>query len=87
MAQQPDHRLDLRGATCPMNWVKLKLELEGMEAGQVVEVLLDDGDAIINVPRSAKAEGHKVLSVEPTQVGFRLLVERGDAETPSGATR
>jgi len=72
-------RLDLRGTACPMNWVKLKLELEEMAPGQVIEVWLDDGDAIRNVPRSAMAEGNAILEVTPIEGGFRLLIERAEA--------
>ena len=75
----PDRRLDLRGTACPMNWVKLKLELEEMAPGQVAEVWLDDGDAIRNVPRSAMAEGNAILEVTPIEGGFRLLIERAEA--------
>ena len=69
--------LDLRGTPCPLNWVKTKLRLEAMTPGQVLEVLLDDGEAIRNVPRSAKAEGHQILEIRPLEAGFRLVVERG----------
>jgi len=76
MGREPDRQLDLRGTPCPLNWVKLKLELEQLEPGRVVEVLLDDGDAIRNVPRSAKAEGYRILEVAILPGGFRLLVAR-----------
>lgn len=68
--------LDLRGVSCPMNWVKTKLVLEEMELGQTLEVLLDDGEPIRNVPRSATEEGHKLLKVLPEEDYFRLLIER-----------
>ncbi len=55
---------DLRGVACPMNFVKTKLELSRMEAGRVLEVLLDDGEPVENVPRSARAEGHEVVEQE-----------------------
>lgn len=72
----PDERLDLRGTPCPLNWVKTKLRLEEMAAGQVLEVLLDDGEAILNVPRSAKTEGHRIVEIEPVEGGFRVAIER-----------
>ncbi len=68
--------LDLRGVSCPMNWVRTKLELEEMDSGQRLEVLLDDGEPIRNVPRSLKEEGHKLLKVTPDGEFFRILVER-----------
>jgi len=76
MDTRPNECLDLRGTPCPLNWVKTKLRLEAMAPGEVLEVLLDDGDAILNVPRTAKAEGHKIVAITPFEAGFRLVVER-----------
>ena len=74
--RQPDQTLDLRGVACPMNWVQTKLQLEEMEAGQLLEVIIDDGEAVRNVPRSVKAEGHKIVQVIPLEGAFKLLVEK-----------
>ncbi|TKB33142.1 MAG: sulfurtransferase TusA family protein, partial [Nitrospira sp.] len=52
VTDQPYAELDLRGVICPYNFVKTKLKLETMEQGQILSVLLDDGDPIQNVPRS-----------------------------------
>jgi len=78
-----DITLDLRGTSCPMNWVKAKLQLEEMSPGQVLEVLLDDGEPIRSVPRSARTEGHRILEVKPEKEGFRLLIQRAE-EKPIG---
>ena len=69
--------LDLRGVACPMNWVRTKMVLEDMEVGQKLEVVLDDGEPIRNVPRSLKDEGHKLLKVTPEGSCFRIVIERG----------
>ena len=53
---------DLRGVLCPMNFVKTKLELATMQSGDVLEIWLDDGKPIENVPGSVKLEGHEILS-------------------------
>ena len=58
---------DLRGVACPMNFVQTKIQLAGMQSGQLLEILLDDGQPIANVPGSVKGEGHDVL--EQTLVG------------------
>jgi len=76
MDRQADQSLDLRGTPCPLNWVKAKLRLEEMQAGQVLEVVLDDGEAIENVPRSARAEGHRIVEIRPVGDGFRVVIER-----------
>ena len=67
---------DYRGVKCPMNFVKIKLNLSKMQKGQRVRVLLDDGAPIENVPRSVAQEGHKVL--EQTKVGdhWAVLIEK-----------
>jgi sulfite reductase (ferredoxin) len=57
------HRFkDYRGVACPMNFVKTKMDLSQMKNGEILEILLDDGAPIDNVPASVKSEGHTVLS-------------------------
>lgn len=72
----PDDRIDLRGVLCPINFVKTKLKLEMMDSGQVLEVVLDDGEPIRSVPRSLKEEGHKIIKVETVPGAYRLLVKK-----------
>ncbi len=70
---------DLRGVACPMNYVKTKLKLEMMDAGEKLEVWLDAGEPIKNVPMSLKNDGHKVLvqeALEPEATHYRILVEK-----------
>ena len=69
--------LDLHGVTCPMNFVKTKLALEGLAPGALLEVIIDEGESITNVPRSVKEEGHKILKVEPLDDRFRIIIEKG----------
>jgi TusA-related sulfurtransferase len=52
--------LDITALTCPMTWVRTKLELERMAAGDVLEVRCRPGEALENVPRSAREAGHAV---------------------------
>ena len=52
--------LDLTGVTCPLNWVKAKLALEGLEPGDALTLTLDAGEAVESVPRSAREDGHDV---------------------------
>jgi sulfite reductase (ferredoxin) len=70
---------DLRGVACPMNYVKTKLKLEMMDTGEQLEVWLDAGEPIKNVPMSLKNDGHKVLlqeALEPEATHYRVLVEK-----------
>ena len=73
-----DASLDLRGVMCPINFVKTKLKLETIETGKVLEVILDSGEPIQNVPKSIKEEGHKILEVKKDAEGyFHLKVQKG----------
>jgi len=70
---------DLRGVACPLNYVKTKLKLEMMDAGEQLEVWLDAGEPIKNVPMSLKNDGHLVHlqeALEPEAAHYRILVEK-----------
>ena len=74
---QPNKTLDITKDACPMTFVKTKLALEMMEAGEILEVVLNSGDAVKNVPRSLRNEGHKVLVLEKQDdCTYRMLVEK-----------
>jgi TusA-related sulfurtransferase len=68
-----DARVDITNVVCPVTFVKTKVALEELEDGQVLEVRLNDGEPIQNVPRSLKDEGHKVTGVTKTEDGTWLL--------------
>ena len=68
--------LDLKGVPCPLNFVKTILTLEGMEAGSILEVLLDDGEPITNVTASVKEEGHQILKAEKASEYWKLLIKK-----------
>jgi TusA-related sulfurtransferase len=52
--------LDVTGLRCPLTWVKTKLALERMAPGEELEVRCAEGEALENVPRSAREAGHDV---------------------------
>ena len=59
-----DQELDLKGEVCPYTFVRSKLALEEMEAGQVLRLTVDHRPAVSNVPRSLSNEGHEVVEVK-----------------------
>ncbi len=71
-----DRLKDLRGVLCPMNFVKTKLELATMQSGEVLEIWLDDGKPIENVPGSVRLEGHEILSQTQHSDGYWQVVIR-----------
>lgn len=69
--------IDLHGVACPMNFVKTKVALESLKAGEILEVILDEGEAILNVPRSVKEEGHQIIKVINQGETFRVIIKKG----------
>ncbi len=73
---KPVLKKDLRGVGCPINFVKTKIALEPLSPGQILEVWLDDGEPIDNVPGSVSAEGHKILSKNRVEKYWSLLIQK-----------
>ncbi len=76
IAQSPTNSIDLRGVPCPLSFVRAKLHLEKLETGQLLEVLLDAGEPIEQVPNSLVADGHQVKSLEDRDRFFVMTVEK-----------
>lgn len=72
--------VDLRPYACPLTYVKTRIALERLDAGEQLELWLAAGEAVENVPRSAAEEGHRVLALERldgSPDAFRVLLEKG----------
>ncbi len=70
--------MDLRGVSCPLNYVRTKLKLERLALGAQLEVWLDPGEPVERVPDSLRLAGHQILALDPQPEGHVLLrVERG----------
>ncbi len=69
--------LDLKGTPCPINYVKVKLFLENLEPGSVLDIYLDEGEPMDNVPKSLENDGHKILQTEKLNKFYKVRVEKG----------
>jgi len=67
---------DFRGVKCPMNFVKTKIELSSLKSGELLEILLDDGEPIENVPGSVKSEGHNILKQDRVGNYWSVLIQK-----------
>lgn len=72
----PDAQMDLRGTPCPVNFVRTKLRLEQMPPGAVLEVWLDAGEPIEQVPDSLAMAGYPIEYLEERAGFFVLKVRR-----------
>jgi tRNA 2-thiouridine synthesizing protein A len=70
------HKIDLSGVCCPINYVKTKLKLEEIESGELLEVILDDGEPIKNVPSSIRQDGNQIISVEQVDNGWKVVIKK-----------
>jgi sulfite reductase (ferredoxin) len=67
---------DLRGVRCPLNFVKAKVALGIIPVGEVLEILLDQGEPANNVPASFAEQGQEIVSMGPDGASFRLKIRR-----------
>jgi TusA-related sulfurtransferase len=84
-SRQPDAQLDLRGTPCPLNFVRTKLRLEKLPPGSLLEVWLDAGEPIEQVPDSLRMEGYGIEQIEDRQQFFALQVRRPGLEKSSSS--
>lgn len=71
-----DSQLDLRGTPCPINFVRTKLQLEKMAPGELLEVWIDAGEPVEQVPDSLTMEGYAIEHLEDCTDYFVLHVRR-----------
>ncbi|HEY9642628.1 MAG TPA: sulfurtransferase TusA family protein [Coleofasciculaceae cyanobacterium] len=77
----PDAQLDLRGTPCPLNFVRTKLRLEKMSPGSLLEVWLDPGEPMEQVPDSLTMAGYRIEKVEDRANFFAVQVRRPVSES------
>jgi TusA-related sulfurtransferase len=70
----PDARLDLRGTPCPINFVRTRLRLEQLSPGSLLEVWLDPGEPIEQVPDSLRMHGYQVETIHQQDDFFAIHV-------------
>ena len=72
-----DATVDITDVVCPVTFVKAKVALEELEAGEILAIHLNDGEPVQNVPRSIKEEGHRILKLISNDDGtYDLIVKK-----------
>jgi tRNA 2-thiouridine synthesizing protein A len=78
--REAQYSLDISAETCPLTFVRTKLLLEDMAAGEVACIRLGEGEPLDNLPRTLRDQGHDVLELRPETPGgavYRMLVRKG----------
>lgn len=71
-----DRAIDITAETCPMTFVRTRLALDSMSAGDILLVRLRGEDPRANVPRAAADQGHDLLDMFDLPDGSAVLVIR-----------
>ena len=71
------YQIDITHEHCPMTFVKTKIQLSKLQSGDVLEVLLTEGEPLENVPKSSREQGFNVLEVSHVK-GFvhKVLIQK-----------
>ena len=71
-----EYELDCLGEACPVPLIKAEKELEKLEVGDVLIVLLDHSCAMKNVPEWARKQGHNVEIEEVDDGEWECVIEK-----------
>lgn len=77
MSMTVNATLDAKGLSCPMPVVKARLEIEKLEAGQVLEVVATDPGSVADFDNWTKMSGHDLLSSQEADGVYTYLIRKG----------
>jgi tRNA 2-thiouridine synthesizing protein A len=71
------HHIDITAEVCPMTFVRVKLKLQSLRPGEDLCVRLRAGEALVNVPRALRQEGHQIVAQSEEGDGiYRLDIRK-----------
>ena len=74
-----DYFLDITAEVCPMTFVKARLQIEKMNAGEILEIRLVGDESLKNVPDSLTELGHLIVTIDRVQPDsdlYTLVIEK-----------
>ena len=72
------HILDARGLTCPLPVINTKKELEGVNIGENIEVIVDNEIAVQNLTKFANVQGFPISSSKVSDDEFHVNISKGE---------
>jgi tRNA 2-thiouridine synthesizing protein A len=72
-----DQTLDTKGLNCPLPIVKAKKALNGMTAGQVLEVLATDPGAVKDFEAFSRKTGNEILEWNEADGVYTFQIRKG----------
>ncbi|MFQ5646100.1 MAG: sulfurtransferase TusA family protein [bacterium] len=70
------HQFDVTDQKCPMTYVKTALRLEELEEGDILEVLVNPGEPLESIPKSAETAGYKILEIKEQDGRFLIVIQK-----------
>jgi tRNA 2-thiouridine synthesizing protein A len=70
--------LDLTGVPCPQNAARTLLKLALMDTGDLLKVIIDDGEPIGMVPESVTTDDHVIVSQTQLEDSRWVLIIEAD---------
>jgi len=71
-----DQRIDISAETCPMTFVLVRLALDQMKPGEILEITLRGVEPRRNIPITAQEQGHELLSINDDKLDHSILLLR-----------
>jgi TusA-related sulfurtransferase len=75
-APEPDQRINITSESCPMTFVLVRLALDAMAAGQILEIRLRGAEPRRNIPLTAQEQGHEILGLIDCANGESIILLR-----------
>ena len=66
--------LDVQGIACPVNAVRVKAAVALLKEDELLEVLVDEGEALLRVAQTLKDAGYRIVKVENRGDGMSIIV-------------
>jgi tRNA 2-thiouridine synthesizing protein A len=68
--------LDVRGLYCPMPILKTKKAIDGMDSGQILEVIATDSASKADIPAFLSRVGHELVDAGEKDGIFSFLIKK-----------
>jgi tRNA 2-thiouridine synthesizing protein A len=69
--------IDLKGLVCPLPLLKMKLALQGLKEGEVLEVFTTDEVSVRDFKSYCDLSANKLIAITKTDTCFEFLIRKG----------
>ena len=71
------YKLDITKEHCPMTFVKTKLELAKIQQGDLLEILLKEGEPLDSVPKSSQEQGYEIVEISHVEKDiYKVIIKK-----------